>query len=170
MPDVVTIQQVRVTAKGHQLPFQNIRDGRFAGPGKPGHPDYATALTFLRGAGRPINIQGLPVHVFGAPQGEFQHPGADCMVRQSVNQNEATHFPVFGIRTEGNGLVDAKFADADVVQLQPLGRLVFECIDVYAELEGRDCRERSPRTQLKDVFPTLEQRVLVHPDHRCFEL
>ena len=101
--EVVAVEQVGVPPDGVQLALDDVGDGRLARAGEPGEPHHRGALPLERGMCLAVDLDRLPVHVVRPPQGEVQQPGADRVVGQPVDDDEAAHVPVLRVGVEGDG-------------------------------------------------------------------
>ncbi len=121
--DVVAVQQVGVPAGAVQLLVDQVGDGRLAGPGEPREPEHAGRWRFIADARRLVDVERLPVDVLGAAQGEAQHPGADRVVGDAIDEDEPAGVAVHLVRIEGDRRDRARqLADADLVELERRGR------------------------------------------------
>ena len=77
-----------------------VGDRRLAGTGQAGEPHDARPVALQRGAGLGRHVDRLPVDVLRAAQREVQQPGADGRVREAVDDDEAAHVAVVGVRVE----------------------------------------------------------------------
>ena len=68
----------------------------------------------------------------------MQQAGANRRIRHSIDQDETTEIAVLLVGLEHDRSIELQIADADVVQLQRLGREVLERVDVHLVLERSD--------------------------------
>ena len=69
--------------------------------------------------------------------GEVDHAGADRGIGEAVDQDESAGGAVVAIGIEGDRRLGGDVADADLVHVERLGRLVGEIVDVDLVLERR---------------------------------
>ena len=67
---------------------------------------------------RLVHVERLPVHVAGAPEREVQHAGADRVVGDAVDEDEAAGVAVDLVGIEGDRAVELEVAHADLVQVE----------------------------------------------------
>ncbi len=79
---------------------------------------------------RTIDLDRLPVDILRAPQREMQHARADGAVGDLVDQDEAAKVAVGLVGLERDRPVQREVADADLVELQRLGRQMLQRVDV----------------------------------------
>ena len=120
--------------------------------------------------GTAVDLDRLPVHVVGAPQGEVDEPGADGAVGHPVDDDEPTRVPVLRIRVEGDGPVEVQVGHADLVERQRASRHVLEGVDVDLILGLVDRGAHGGGADLDQVAASGEHVVLAHPDHVRLEL
>ena len=92
-----------------------------------------------RGARLLVHIDGLPVDVGGAPQGEVDDAHADGAVGEAVDDDEAAEVAVLAVGGERHRLAEIEIAHADLVQFEGLGGDVLQGVDVdlvFGVLEG----------------------------------
>jgi hypothetical protein len=110
------------------------------------------------------------VDVLGAAQGEVQQTGADRCVGQPVDDDEAPHVAIVGVRIERDGAVKVEVADPDLIELEGLGGGVFDGIDVDAVFGVGDGDADGAGADLHQVAPAWQHVVVVHPDDVRLEL
>src|SRR5207245_7899871 len=104
------------------------------------------------------------------PQGKVQEPGADRVVREAVDQDETAGIAVLLVRVERDRPAYGEVAHADLVQLQFLGREMFESVHVHPILWVADRRRDGVGADLQPIGPTGEHRLIAHPNAGRFEL
>jgi len=103
------------------------------------------AVWLLRLAREALPISSACQWMFSrAAQREIDEPRADRVVGHAVDQDEAAHLLVVRIGIEGDGLIEIDIADADLVELELLGRQMLERIDI--DLVFRMARARPARS------------------------
>ena len=150
--------------------LDEVGDRRLAGAREPREPEDAGLLALLARARLLVDVRRLPVDVLRPPQGEVQQAGADRVVRQAVDQDEAAGVAVLLVGVEGDRAVHGDVAHADLVQLQPLGGEMLQSIDVDPVLRMGDRRGDGLRPDLQPVGPAGEHRLIAHPHDRRLEL
>jgi hypothetical protein len=117
-----------------------------------------------------VDFQRLPVDVLRAAQREVQHAGADGLVAQPVDDDEAAHVAVLRVGVERDRAIEREHAHAGLVELQRLGGEVLERVDVDQVLRRGDRGAERARAELDQVRAARQQRLLAHPDHVRLEL
>src|SRR5687767_11309070 len=97
-------------------------------------------------------------------------PGADCRVRDRVQQSKPTEFAALRICRERNGSGQLNVAHPDLIDLEDLCGNVCECFAVEPVFERGDGRGNSPRATFQGIRTTLEHWLLVLPDNRRLKL
>ena len=115
--DVVAVEQVGVAAQRVQLLLDQVGDRRLAGAREAREPEHAGRWPLSRGVRRLVDVERLPVDVLRAAQREVEHPGADRLVGEPVDQDEAAGVAVLVVGVEGDRPVELEVADADLVEL-----------------------------------------------------
>jgi hypothetical protein len=96
--------------------------------------------------------------------------GADRVVGELVDEYEAAGLAVVVVGIERNGPVGTEVADADLVELELLGRHVLHRVHVNAIAEIGDTGVEHPWPDLHQVGSARQHVLLVHPDHGHLEL
>ena len=65
-----------------------------------------------------------------ATQRECDHPARDRRVAHSIDEDEAAHFAIVGIRIERDRTIERDVAEADLVEIEMLGGNMLERADV----------------------------------------
>ena len=89
-------------------------------PDRPVNHSTAGFWPFMRGAGRLVHVQRLPMDIGGAAQAEIDHAGADRGVGEAVDQDEAAGIAIVAIGIEGQRLGQGEIGIADFVERQGL--------------------------------------------------
>ncbi len=105
-------------ALGIKALLDNISDGGFAGTRQAGKPEHGRCLALNTSAGAFINIDRLPMNVFGTAQAEINHAHANRIIGQAVNQNKRTHRFVGRIGVKGNRLTQGQVAHPQFVEIE----------------------------------------------------
>ena len=167
---VVAVEHVGVAAEPVQLGLDEVGDRRLAGAREAGEPQHARRLALLRRPQRLVDVDRLPAHVGRAPQRVAQHPRADRVVGDAVDEDERARLAVVVVGVEGDRAVELEVADPDLVELE-LGRgEVLARVDVELVLERRDRRGGDLRADPHQVVAPAVHRVVGHPHHRRLEL
>ena len=137
MAHVVAVEQEGVRPDGVQPLLDQVGDRRLPRAGETGEPDHARVVAHQLAARLGGDVDRLPVHVGGAAQREVQQAGADGGVGDAVDEDEAAHVAVVDVGIERDRPVGARSADADLVEVERLGREVLERVDVDLVLRWR---------------------------------
>ena len=152
-------------------PFlDQVRDRRLARPGQSGKPQN-TGFLVLQGRPRClIDIDMLHVDVLATAQREVDQPGADRVVAEPVDQDEAASVTVLGVWVERDRTVEVEVAHADRVELERLRGDVLHGVDVHLVLDmgHRSCHGLG--ADLEQIGATGQQRFVMHPHQRRFKL
>ena len=170
MPDVVAVEGVGVAAHRLQLLLDQVGDGRFAGAGEAGEPEHRRSLAFGGRAALLGDVERLPVDVLRAAQREMDHAGPHSAVADPVDDDEAAGVVIVGVGIKRDRLIETDIAQANLVQLELLGRQMLERVDVDLVLELGDRRRDGLGAGLQPVRPAGQQRLSRHPDDGGFEL
>ncbi len=100
-----------------------------------------------------VDFGRLPVDVLRAAQREVQHAGADRPVAEAVDDDEAAHVAVVGVRIERDRAIEREIAHADLVEMQRLRREVIERVDVDDVLRLAERRAERRRAELHEIRP-----------------
>ena len=150
--------------------FDHVGDCGLARARQPGEPKHSRLLMLQRGMGGAGDVQRLPVDVLRAAQAEVQHPGANGAVGQLVDQDDPAQRPVAGIGIEHQRLVGGDLGHADGVEVERLGSQPLHRVDIDRVLGRGDRDGDGLRPQLQPVGTAHQQRIVVQPDQRGFEL
>ena len=153
-----------------EFAFDHVRDRRLPRAGQAGKPDDARLVALERRMGALIDLDRLPMDVLRPAQRKVQQPRADGVVGQPIDNDEAARVPVFGVRVEGDRLVEIEIADADFVQMQRLCRDMFERVDVDLVFRRGERHPDRLGADLQEIRPPRQHLVLAHPDDCCFKL
>src|SRR5207248_10522704 len=118
-------------------------DGGLAGARESREPQHAGSLSLLPRACLLVDVHRLPVHVLRAAQSEVDQPGADGVVGEAVDEDEAAESAILAVGLERDRPVELELAHADVVELEPLGGGVLERVDVDLVLERARSEEHT---------------------------
>ena len=117
-----------------------------------------------------VDVDRLPAQVGRAPQRVAQHPRADRVVGDAVDEDERARLAVVVVGVEGDLAVELEVADPDLVELE-LGRgEVLARVDVELVLQRRDRRGGDLRADPHQVVAPAVHRVVGHPHDRRLEL
>ena len=136
--EVVAVEHERVPAERVQPPLDRVRDRRLARAREAGEPHDERLLALRRGARGAVDLERLPRDVVRAAQRELQQAGADRVVRDAVDEDEAARVAVLRVRVEGDRLAQLDVDDADRVQLEMVRGDAVERVDVELVLDRRD--------------------------------
>src|SRR5204863_515073 len=98
--DVVAVEQVGVPAGGGEALLDPIGDGGLAGARESREPQHAGSLSLLPRACLLVDVHRLPVHVLRAAQREVDQPGADGVVGEAVDEDEAAERAILAVGLE----------------------------------------------------------------------
>lgn len=104
------------------------------------------------------------MNVFGAAQCVQDHTGANRGVGDTINQDEGAGGAVVGEGIEGNRRPRRDVADADLVHLKRLGRLVGKVVHVDPVFQVGDGGTGLVGLGAQNVGAAGQQRMLVEPD------
>ena len=155
--DVVAIEQVGVLARGEHALFQQVGDGRLAGSRQAGEPDAGRGLEFLMGTHGLVDLEGLPVDIGGAPEGEFDHAGAHRLIGVAVDQDERAETAILVVVLKRQQAVSGNIHDADVVHAELLGGKVVAFLYVDHVLDRCNRRDGLAGVELKEVGASWNQ-------------
>ena len=110
----------------------------FPAPERPVNHSTHGRLRLQLGARLLVDIEQRASARFASAGGEVQHTGANRVVGQAVDQNEATEIPILAIRRKDDRPIELEPADADIVELEFLRRDMLERVDVDFVFEGSD--------------------------------
>ena len=167
---IVAIQKEGVLAQGMQLLFHDIGDGRFARTRQAGEPDDAGLLVLLRGMGVAVHIDGLPMHVLAAAQGEMDHPRRDRRIGHAVDQDETAQIRVGGIGFERDRAVGRDVHHPDRVQPQCFRGQMLQRVDVHLVFRLGHGGGDGLGAQLQQIGAARQHLGIRHPDQRRLEL
>src|SRR5207248_1213584 len=102
--EVVAVEHVRVPPERVQTSLDRVRDRRLAGAGKTGEPDDERLLRLEARPRGAVDLERLPRDVVRAAQGKMEQPGADGVVGDAVDEDEAAGVAVLRVRVEGDRL------------------------------------------------------------------
>src|SRR5262245_19480963 len=109
-----------------QLHLDEICDSRFAGTGETGKPKHAWLLALHSGPRTLVHVRGLKMDVVSPAQCKTKHAGPDGLIRKAVNQEESTGVAVLVVWVKTDGLIKFNLTDTNLVQVQLLGRDMFQ--------------------------------------------
>src|SRR5678815_4002269 len=98
MAHVVAVEHIRVSAQRKESLFQEVRNSGLAGPRQTGKPQDARLLILLLRVRTLVDVDRLPVNVLRPTQCKVDEAGADRVVREAIDQNEAAGVRVLVIR------------------------------------------------------------------------
>ena len=139
-------------------------------PGSPVSHTTNGSLPLRSGARGAVDLVRLPGDVVRAAQREVQQAGADRVVRDAVDEDEAARVAVLRVRVEGDRLAQLDVDDADLVQLEVVRGDAVERVDVELVLDRRDRGRDRLRPDAHEIRAAAQERLLRHPDDRRLEL
>ena len=108
--------------------------------------------------------------VLATAQAEMQHPCANGVVGDLVDQDEAAQRAIFCIGIKDDAPVGRNLANPDLIQIQRLRCEMFHRIDVDFVFWFGDCYADHLRAQFEPVAAADDERLVVHPHDGGFEL
>src|SRR5207247_1414475 len=116
VPYIVAVKHRRVMTHRVKPLLDDVGDRGLTRPGQPGEPHDRRALALDRGPLRLADQQRLPMKVGSAPQAEVDHPGADRVIGEPVDDDETAGPAVLTVRIEDHRHARREIADADIIQ------------------------------------------------------
>jgi hypothetical protein len=159
-----------VVAGRVQALLDDIGDRRLAGAGEAGEPEDRWPLLLEGRALFLADQQRLPVDVGAAAQPEGDHPGADGMVAEALDDDERAGLPIHRVGVERHGRRGGKVAEGDVVQGEGARGQVRAGVHVDLVFERRDRHRQCPGADASEVAAPGHHRLLAHPDDMGGEL
>ena len=153
-----------MAAGREQLFLEQVGNCRLARAGETGEPEHRRTLVLQVGAAALADIERLPVDVFGASQRMQDHAGANGGVCDAVDQDEGAGRAVLGEGIEGDRGPRREVADADLVEVERLRRLMREIVDVDPVFQIGDGGAHLVGLGAQDIGAAGQQRLLIEPD------
>src|SRR5581483_2000801 len=103
-PEVRAVEEDGVAAVGEEPRLERVRDRRLARARQPGQPDDERTLRLQPSARLPVDLELLQPDVLAAHERAPEQPGADGVVRDPVDEDEAARVAVLDVRVERDRL------------------------------------------------------------------
>ena len=108
--------------------------------------------------------------VGSAPQAEINHSGANRVIREPVDNDEAAGPAILCVRIESHRGACRKIANPDVVEPERMRRKVLARIDIDFVLDGGNRDRGRLGSDARQIGPAGHQRMIAHPDQMRGEL